>query len=548
MEKHYILCALVIVCCFYGVSGDTACSRANRTTDLQGCLVQILSRAVNKDLFWFGSLYRTFCPAPEILPLGCANSSPGVEDSIVSRIFFSVGIDANLVKKYININFTSPAGSYSGCGNTWTTEQKEFTVDALSDEVYYPWEARMQPSITWEADAGKMYTLFIYDVGSHIVHGVFINIEGGDLSVAETIKAYRGPLTVGGKPNVYTFWLFEQEGRVNVSDEWLAKLTAPMSFFNLTDVIRDFQLTGPVGLNWFLSSADGYSLQSFLDQRILNNCPLLYTQALWQEERFFAKRDLIHLQATLDITYNTPELSFISCCTSYTYSAKTIQPNPLKDTLQKCGDVRTSVVPSVEIIKRTYLRNAYSFDGTLYTLIMIDLDVSNPLVGTDTEPLLHWKVINIPNGTVELGDTVQTYRGPAPPDNTTHTYFFLLYQQNKRLNVADMDRYVGSDCPESVAGRCLYNLALFVLESASPNTPYGANWIRAENDEYVRYTHVLNGSNEEDVCEDVQGYDIPCPVDPINGATKSTNICSLLVAVSICIIVTLNQVLGTGIC
>ncbi|OWF56796.1 Phosphatidylethanolamine-binding-like protein [Mizuhopecten yessoensis] len=528
------------------VAGDSACSRANRTTNPQNCLLQILSRAVNKDLFWFGTPYRTLCPTPETNVLGCANSSPGVADSIVSRLFYSVGIDANLVKKYIDINFTSPAGTYSGCGNSWTAAEKEFTVDPLSDEVYHPWEVRMQPSITWDAEAGKLYTLIVYDVGSHIHHGVFINIEGGDLSNAEAIVAYRGPLTAAEKANVYTFWLYEQAGHVNLTDDWRTKLTTSFAAYNMSDLRQDLQLTGPVGLNWLLASADGYSIGTFLARRILNNCPLLYTRALWKENRFFAKRDLTHLQATLSITYNTPSLAFPSCCTDYTYSAKTFQTNLLGNTLQRCGDVRSSVAPSVAIIKRTLLTDAYTFAGTLHTLIMIDLDVPNPLVGTETEPLLHWQIINIPNGTVELGETVQTYRGPAPPDNTTHTYYYLLYQQNKRLNVDDMGRYVDPDCPESVAGRCLFNLALFVLESASPTTPQGANWIRAENDEYIRYTHIQNGGNEEEICADVDGYDNPCPVDPVNGATRSISTCNLLATMLIFTIILLNRVRGIG--
>ncbi|XP_033748015.1 uncharacterized protein LOC117333014 [Pecten maximus] len=548
MEKRYSVCVLVIVGCILGVTGDSACSQGNRTADLQNCLVKILERAARKDLFWFGSPYRTLCPKPETQVIGCSNPFPEVEDSIISRLFSSTGIDANLVKKYINVNFTSPAGSYSGCGHTWTTTEKEFTVDPLSDEERSPWETRIQPSITWDAEAGKLYTLFVYDVGNNIKHGVFVNIEGGDLSIAETMLPFQGPRNPSGKANVYSFLLFEQAGRVNVSDEWRTKFSNNMAPYNLSDVRRDFQLTGPVGLNWFLAPADGYSIQIFLNFRIMNNCPLLFERALWNENRFFAKKDMTHLQATLDVSYTTTALDFVSCCTEYSYSAKTFKPSPLGTTLQRCGDVRSSLAPSVDIIKRAYLTDAFTFDGTLHSLIMIDLDVPNPLVGTETEPLLHWQIINIPNGTVELGEVVQTYRGPAPPDNTTHTYYFLLYQQNKRLNVADMTRYVGTDCPESVSGRCLFNLALFVLETSSPTIPIAANWIRSENDEYIRYTNIQNGGDEEEVCAGVEGYDIPCPVDPVNGATKSASTCNLLVAASIIVISILNRVRGTGIC
>ena len=47
---------------------------------------------------------------------------------------------------------------------------------------------------------------------------------------------------------------------------------------------------------------------------------------------------------------------------------------------------------------------------------------------------------------------------------------------------------------------------------------FGATWMTAKTDEYVRYSHIVNrGRKPEDVCKGVDGYADPCPV---GGAAK----------------------------
>lgn len=78
--------------------------------------------------------------------------------------------------------------------------------------------------------------------------------------------------------------------------------------------------------------------------------------------------------------------------------------------------------------------------GKTFTLLCVDPDVPRATAGTQERPLLHWMVVNIPEGRVAEGDTVMTYRGPQPPD-TAHYYYFLLYEQNNLINTTEAVNY-----------------------------------------------------------------------------------------------------------
>ena len=75
----------------------------------------------------------------------------------------------------------------------------------------------------------------------------------------------------------------------------------------------------------------------------------------------------------------------------------------------------------------------------MHTLLMIDPDVTNPDVGTREKPIAHWLVTNIPDGAIEQGDVLISYRGSMPPAGQTHRYQFLLYQQQGMLDVDPSD-------------------------------------------------------------------------------------------------------------
>ncbi|KAK3103963.1 hypothetical protein FSP39_023297 [Pinctada imbricata] len=143
---------------------------------------------------------------------------------------------------------------------------------------------------------------------------------------------------------------------------------------------------------------------------------------------------------------------------------------------------------------------------------MVDPDVSHASVGTPDKPLVHWLVMNIPNGTVSHGDTLETYLGPAPPppSKKNHTYYFLLFKQAHQLSAQKIKGFVGQNCP--VIGRCLFDLQRFQQDESV--VLVGATWMLAHNDPYIRHMYVTErGNNIDDVCHGVKDYPNVCSND-----------------------------------
>ena len=66
----------------------------------------------------------------------------------------------------------------------------------------------------------------------------------------------------------------------------------------------------------------------------------------------------------------------------------------------------------------------------LSTFVMYDPDASIP-------EWLHYLVINIHNGDLSTGTTIQQYEGPSPPAGTgTHHYIFEQLEQPEEINVS----------------------------------------------------------------------------------------------------------------
>lgn len=81
--------------------------------------------------------------------------------------------------------------------------------------------------------------------------------------------------------------------------------------------------------------------------------------------------------------------------------------------------------------------------GKLFTLFMIDVDVSSPTFGTRALPLIHWSLINIEDGDISTGTAAHDYIGPLPPSGV-HLYSFLLYEQTQLLSVDGLLQHAGS--------------------------------------------------------------------------------------------------------
>ena len=83
-------------------------------------------------------------------------------------------------------------------------------------------------------------------------------------------------------------------------------------------------------------------------------------------------------------------------------------------------------------------------------MLAVDPDVPIPAAGTNERPLVHWLKINMVNGDFNTGEDVLTYRGPAPPDDKPHHYYFMLYEHNQMLPQDIAQRYHGTRCERLV--------------------------------------------------------------------------------------------------
>ena len=88
---------------------------------------------------------------------------------------------------------------------------------------------------------------------------------------------------------------------------------------------------------------------------------------------------------------------------------------------------------------------------------MVDPDI--PLIfsklGNSSHPLVHWMVLNIPNGNISLGDELHSYIGPLPPDDQPHYYYYFLFQQPWKLDFSDTEGFY-SNCGKAFRGRCVF--------------------------------------------------------------------------------------------
>ncbi|KAJ8313075.1 hypothetical protein KUTeg_010448 [Tegillarca granosa] len=150
-------------------------------------------------------------------------------------------------------------------------------------------------------------------------------------------------------------------------------------------------------------------------------------------------------------------------------------------------------------------------------------DVPSSSAGTLDYPLLHWQIVNIPNGTVSEGTELKTYRGPQPPDNKPHQYYFLLYEQKYLINTTNIERFAGAgqNCSSSLQGRCRYDVGAFVNETGL--TLVGASWYFTTTDDYVRYIYTeIVGRDKDSFCTGVPGYAKPCPVSGSNALAQGS--------------------------
>ncbi|CAH1801629.1 unnamed protein product [Owenia fusiformis] len=498
-----IISAAIIHVCYGQVS---PCSKTNRASDLDACLNEIRTIAQNDDWFWYGRSYFTLCPEEKRQEIGCLNNDADPNRlSLADKMFTKGTFDPMALDRYIDAAYVSPPGQYMGCDHLYVTENTtSFEIDPILNTTHNPWSLRILPDMSWTSNADDYFTLLVIDTSNGIRHGIFINIKESNMSTAEVIKKYHGPMNPTSKENVYAFILLKQNaGNMSLGPGWAEKIAASMIPMNISNFITEHGLQGPIALNWMKARNDPYSVTGAF---YIENCvPFIQERAIAQN-RPFLKPDM-SLDVRVDISFTSEPIAFTSCCNDYNYPLRSFKLDPIGDGITNAAEVRTGGSSRTYDLKMRKLGpNPSDFIGIHYSLVMIDPDVPAAQVGNKSHPLLHMIVMNIPMGNVSNGEVMVSYNGPMPPDQLPHTYYYLLYKQQGALNTSIWGSYAGN-CPERLAGRCLWDIERFVTENSLMLS--GATWMRTFNDAYVNHTKIVAGGDEDEFCVNSPNY--PCP-------------------------------------
>lgn len=494
-----IFFTIIILVSFTGQALGTSCSVSNRRTNLSQCLRDINGEGNNNTAYWFGTQYPTNCPQGSTgQTLECSNPLAGSNrTSLFSRIFPG-GLNTNSLDRFLKMEFTSPPGTYTACGNTYKTNTTwSRDIDPLSPLTVRPWDVRFLPYLEWATLPGEMFTLVVYDPGYLVTHAIYNNIRGHDISTADGTIVYQGPGIMDDKIlNPYVFMLFKQSGHVTVSSALKSQLHQNISF---SELINQWQLTGPIGMNWLKVVGDIYAAQQHLN--LINQCPKYVEEELNKLKKRPFLPSPVHNNVGIAVRFNTAAIDFTVCCTKHSYSQESFELNPIGNPVY--NSYKVSHTPSVAFLKAEFSSQASNFTGDMYTLMMIDPDVAASSIATEDRPLVHWLVANIRNGNVSSGDEYARYIGPRPPDRKPHYYYFLLYKQTAAIPVSSL--YAYSEHCSYAPGRCLFNITR--LETEKKLTLVGVTWMRSTTDIYVAFQHIyIDGENAAHWCAGMQGY------------------------------------------
>merc|ERR1719211_896378 len=149
---------------------------------------------------------------------------------------------------------------------------------------------------------------------------------------------------------------------------------------------------------------------------------------------------------------------------------------------------------------------------------MVDLDREstkdqNNIEVTDEDLIssnlyLHWLVINIPGAKVDQGQTITSYKGPAPKAGSgIHRYVIVAYEHKSeapmRIDHGDAPFRTTFPCQES--GRLNFDLESFRAKYNMSEHPIAANYFQVQYDEFVdNIDQSCSISDKEEIEDTVQ--------------------------------------------
>lgn len=538
--KLYMVVAFTALTLDYAVANS--CSAVELADRLEACLDGIRNTVEDRERYWFGNEFLKKCgadPSKWLITEDTDCFNPLMRSGQTVKDIQN--IDASGVDRYLNITFISTPGNYTGCDHTIIQrDTKVIILNPLSTDTINAWDVRDVPIMSWESEDGKLFTIAVIDVANGVIHGLYVNIPGNDVSRAEVLKSYHGPKNAQAKANLYIFLLYEQPGSIQVSTEWKMKLNSWgfQPAFKIAEFATAYNLAGPKGVNNLLAWYDRYSVNYMMQMGISSNCVPFVKEALLKHSRPFLPEDP-DLSVFMRIHFENKDIEFTYCCKNKKYEERTFFLDPSENDRINAAETRSSNPVKILLQMNKMFPNVTTdFKGKRYTVLELDPDVPFSTIGTNELPLLHWLSLNNEvnaAGELEQGTDLKSYRGPMPPDDKTHVYYFMLYEQKngQSLKINTTEDYAG-DCAEGLETRCLFNVSHFATDNDLDLV--AVSWMSANNDDFVNFR---NNKDQNEACKGRQGYSDPCnsPGDTGGATSLSYALYSLL---SMCIVTLLQ--------
>ncbi|XP_067655339.1 uncharacterized protein C56G2.4-like [Haliotis asinina] len=510
-------------------SHKTLCT--NQFTN-ETCLNAAYDTLNNNTYFWFGTDYSKMCPNGDDGTQMCANHRPNNADSIMSRMFAGTSVSTSSRPSIMEIYYARPLERiYNGCGAEikMTSRSESFKIGPLNPHQRGPVELKDMPTVSWNATANVKYTVVYYDVGYNIVHGIYINANGGNITLGEVVVPHRGPLNTLWRPNIYVWMVFEQRKNMELN-EVKAYINSTNMFRNpmfMKDFMERYNLSDPVSFNIVRCWGDDYAAVAMRNRRVFNRCPF------FNQRRIKSMVDshggvTFNLSAeasiSLDLHYMTPDMSFTFCCSAKKTGAANLHVDYRSKGNIMAAKARTK--PMIHLVPRNLSSN---LEGHFFTLMLID--PTKELNTTTPNSIVHWLVVNIHAENISSGDVLVEYMPPMP--HATRTMFLaLLYKQaNRSEQVKNITGLFGSDCPRNT--KCRFQVQNFVTMNNLVLT--GLRQMDVEQDDYNRLQEVKKGmKTAQDACRGRTGYADPCPVGtghPLKSSIVAISALTLLAVV-----------------
>ncbi|KAK0062715.1 hypothetical protein Bpfe_007920 [Biomphalaria pfeifferi] len=491
----YIASVLVVVCITSGVS-------ATRATD------SLLEKLKDTTFPWFGE-NQTECTGNNTnLKVNCFNVRREHLESILER----AGVSSEItLTKVLNVTFKAEKEGVDVCGKTTLLEEvPPFQLDPEGRPLKQTTEAyRNQPEVEWDADADKIYSLVLFDVGMLKVRGWWYNVvkeSNGDIQ-GKIYGMYQPPANPTANKNPILIILFEQKTTLKTMDEEMYQIcikvnptreAADNCRTKLKEWTNDLTI---VGLQVYYT--EGYTLyqqyraciESYpcSEECIDKFKQYVNTTEDKQGNVRFQNFDKVNLDHYVNVNfYTTRQYTESELYDSTEHNSMSEEwyvdwrARPGDNMQVKYSDTRVNAFKGIikvhfeigaplQMYTKEFVQNPESY----YTLLIIDQDVPEII----KNPLCNYYKTNIQFPNIEGSVNESLSFIDFAPLNSSHQYHILLFSRNNtsnenllfkynevwHINSTKLDAYtlravswltVSSDdqitCPELGRGGCLW--------------------------------------------------------------------------------------------